>query len=110
MSLEHLSYSLLDKPFQTRSRTADPTPHVEQTDAVQFAAQSCAWAYMSSTLEDELASSRALARRALEHKQNDLNTEESDITDSRVRYDAERLLEFYDELHEVEVSALYCEE
>ena len=60
---------------------------------------------MSSTLEDELASARSLAHAALKQKENELKAEESDIADSRVRYDAERLLEFYDEFHYVEVRA-----
>ncbi|KAI0331320.1 hypothetical protein GY45DRAFT_1249095 [Cubamyces sp. BRFM 1775] len=59
---------------------------------------------MSSTLEDELASARSLAHAALKQKENELKAEESDIADSRVRYDAERLLEFYDEFHDVEIA------
>ena len=65
---------------------------------------------MGSTLEDELASSRSLAQAALEHREHELKEEESDIADSRVRYDAERLLEFYDELQDVKVSAPYDRE
>ncbi|KAH9899553.1 hypothetical protein C8Q73DRAFT_743465 [Cubamyces lactineus] len=59
---------------------------------------------MGSTLEDELASSRSLAQAALEHREHELKEEESDIADNRVRYDAERLLEFYDELQDVKVA------
>ncbi|KAI0355301.1 hypothetical protein OH77DRAFT_1403237 [Trametes cingulata] len=53
---------------------------------------------MTSTLDDELSSSRLVARAALENKQAELTAEEQDIAESRVRYEAERVLNFYDEL------------
>ncbi|KAI0677248.1 hypothetical protein C8Q78DRAFT_1001857 [Trametes maxima] len=53
---------------------------------------------MTSTLEDGLASASNAAQASLERKQNSLNAEEADIAESRVRYEAERLLNFYDEL------------
>ena len=51
-----------------------------------------------STLQDRLGSSRATALAALESRKHELDVEEADIAESRVRYEAERLVDFYDEL------------
>ncbi|KAI0650436.1 hypothetical protein C8Q79DRAFT_900519 [Trametes meyenii] len=53
---------------------------------------------MTSTLEDGIVSGSTAARASLERKQDILHTEEADIAESRVRYEAERLLNFYDDL------------
>lgn len=58
---------------------------------------------MTSSLEDELGKATKVARAALEARQQKLDLEEADIAESRVRYEAERLLEFYDELSDRQV-------
>ncbi|KAI0774563.1 hypothetical protein C8Q74DRAFT_1200959 [Fomes fomentarius] len=58
---------------------------------------------MTSTLEDELGKANKAAQIALEARKKDLNAEEADIAESRVRYESERLLDFYDELDDKKV-------
>ncbi|OJT07109.1 hypothetical protein TRAPUB_2043 [Trametes pubescens] len=75
-----------------------------QPDTLQLAAQSCAWSYMTSTVEEGLSSGRTVAQGALKKRKEELDVEEADIAESRVRYEAERLLDFYDELNDTKVA------
>ncbi|KAI9064836.1 hypothetical protein FKP32DRAFT_1625011 [Trametes sanguinea] len=59
---------------------------------------------MTCTLEEGLESSRAAAHAALRQRQKELDDEEADIAESRVRYEAERLLQFYDELSDMKIA------
>ncbi|KAI0375954.1 hypothetical protein BV20DRAFT_1032323 [Pilatotrama ljubarskyi] len=59
---------------------------------------------MTSTMEDGLVSSKAIAHAALEERQTKLLTEEQEVAEGRVRYEAERLLDFYDELSDDKVA------
>ncbi|KAI0638488.1 hypothetical protein C8Q77DRAFT_1048857 [Trametes polyzona] len=59
---------------------------------------------MTSSLEEGLLSGRLTAQDALAKRQAELDAEEADIADSRVRYEAERLLDFYDELGDAKVA------
>ncbi|KAI0776155.1 hypothetical protein BD413DRAFT_526869 [Trametes elegans] len=79
-------------------------PSKTHPDELQVAAQTCAWSYMASTLDETLEFGRTSARVALERRQDELEADEADIADSRVRYEAERLLEFYDELCDMKVA------
>ncbi len=58
---------------------------------------------MTSTVEEGLSSGRTVAQGALKKRQEELDVEETDIAGSRVRYEAERLLDFYDELNDTKV-------
>ena len=44
------------------------------------------------------------ARAVLDTRRNELAAEEADIAESRVRFEAERLVDFYDELGDRQVS------
>ncbi|EIW61587.1 uncharacterized protein TRAVEDRAFT_69909 [Trametes versicolor FP-101664 SS1] len=59
---------------------------------------------MTSTVEEGLSSGRAAAQGALKKRREELDAEETDIAESRVRYEAERLLDFYDELNDTKVA------
>lgn len=58
---------------------------------------------MTSTLEEGLSSGRSIAQDALDKRSEELDAEEADIAESRVRYEVERLLDFYDELSDTKV-------
>ncbi|KAH9948784.1 hypothetical protein B0H21DRAFT_214254 [Amylocystis lapponica] len=53
---------------------------------------------MSSTLETHLNTATRAAHSALEARAKELATDEADIADSRIRFEAERLLDLYEEL------------
>ncbi len=48
--------------------------------------------------------SKNVARAALDTRRNELAAEEADIAESRVRFEAERLVDFYDKLGDRQVS------
>ncbi|KAI0832733.1 hypothetical protein BC628DRAFT_1528969 [Trametes gibbosa] len=90
---------------KTRARAPDSVAQpTSQPDELHLAAQSCAWSYMTSTIEDGLCAGRLSAEQSLKSRQEQLNVEEADIAESRVRYEAEQLLDFYDELSDVKVA------
>ncbi|EPS98734.1 hypothetical protein FOMPIDRAFT_1164819 [Fomitopsis schrenkii] len=53
---------------------------------------------MSASLENSYAASQRSAAAALEERRAELSAQEANIADARVRFDAERLVSFYDEL------------
>ncbi|KAI0722362.1 hypothetical protein C8T65DRAFT_564729 [Cerioporus squamosus] len=59
---------------------------------------------MTSGLEEELKKSDKAAHAALEMRRKELAAEEADIADSRIRYEAERMVDFYDELSDRKVA------
>ncbi|KAI9000726.1 hypothetical protein BD414DRAFT_11118 [Trametes punicea] len=59
---------------------------------------------MCSNLEEGLASARLAAQAALRQRQKKLDQDETNIAESRVRYEAEQVLLFYDELNGDKVS------
>ena len=61
---------------------------------------------MTSSLEEELKRSCDSAQVALKVRRQELAAEEADIADSRVRYEAERMLDFYDELNDRKVRVI----
>ena len=61
---------------------------------------------MTSSLEEELKRSGDSAQVALKVRRQELAAEEADIADSRVRYEAERMLDFYDELNDRKVRVI----
>lgn len=61
---------------------------------------------MTFTVEEGLSSGRTAAQGALQKRREELDVEETDIAESRVRYEAERLLDFYDELNDTKVSPI----
>ncbi|KAK0447791.1 hypothetical protein EV421DRAFT_161761 [Armillaria borealis] len=74
-------------------------PEPERTsDPLQIAAQVYPWMYMTSTLDACFKDAEATAKRDLETKAKELEAEEANISDERIRFEAERLIEFYDEL------------
>ncbi|KAJ6615650.1 hypothetical protein B0H10DRAFT_2040435 [Mycena sp. CBHHK59/15] len=73
--------------------TPDPT-----SDSLQVAAQVYPWIYMTSTLEACFKTAEKSAENDLATRGRELSEEESDISDQRVRLEAERTVEFYEEL------------
>ncbi|KAG7447654.1 uncharacterized protein BT62DRAFT_930680 [Guyanagaster necrorhizus] len=53
---------------------------------------------MSSTLDACFKGAEAAAKKDLEAKAKELEAEEANISDERIRFEAERLIEFYNEL------------
>ncbi|RPD66863.1 hypothetical protein L227DRAFT_648032 [Lentinus tigrinus ALCF2SS1-6] len=91
---------------KTRPQAPDALSSSETPDALQLAAQSCAWAYMTSGMEEELRRSDNAAQAALKARRKELAAEEADIADSRTRYEGERMLDFYDELSDHKYNAV----
>ncbi|EMD40537.1 hypothetical protein CERSUDRAFT_111137, partial [Gelatoporia subvermispora B] len=60
---------------------------------------------MTRSLQDCYSASEKIALDALNTRAQELETEETDIADSRTRFEAERLLDFYDELCSPEMAA-----
>lgn len=54
--------------------------------------------YMTSTLEACFASSEQVAKNDLETRAKQISEEESELSDQRTRLEAERAIDFYDEL------------
>ncbi|KAJ6561450.1 hypothetical protein DFH09DRAFT_493904 [Mycena vulgaris] len=82
------------QPAQSGSHsTPQPT-----SDALQVAAQVYPWMYMTSTLDACFKSAETAAEKDLAARTAELSLEESDISDQRARLEAERHIEFYDEL------------
>ncbi|KAI0751089.1 hypothetical protein C8Q80DRAFT_1155476, partial [Daedaleopsis nitida] len=90
---------------KTRLRPQHASLTTEQPNGLQTAAQSCAWTYMSTSLEDELQRARTTALGTIEARRRELAAAETDIAESRIRFEAERLLDFYDELDDKKVAA-----
>ncbi|KZT05550.1 uncharacterized protein LAESUDRAFT_655664 [Laetiporus sulphureus 93-53] len=53
---------------------------------------------MSSTLETSFEASKQAANKELQARAVELSAEETNIADARIRFEAERLLDFYEEL------------
>ncbi|KZT66047.1 hypothetical protein DAEQUDRAFT_730816 [Daedalea quercina L-15889] len=85
--------------------TRDQTEPLTTLDALQQAAQIQSWLFMSATLENSYAAAQRSAAAALEQRRVELSEEEADIADARVRFDAERLIDFYDELMTPQVAS-----
>jgi len=68
------------------------------TDPLHLAAQVYSWTYMSSTLDACFKSAEEAANKDLETWNKELATEEAEISEQRQRLDAQRAIEFYDEL------------
>ncbi|KAK7062208.1 hypothetical protein R3P38DRAFT_2834071 [Favolaschia claudopus] len=82
------------EPHQSGSDSA-PQP---TTDSLQVAAQLYPWIYMTSTLEACFKTSKAAAEKDIAAREAELAEEESDFSEQRVRLEAERRIEFYEEL------------
>jgi len=61
---------------------------------------------MTTTLTRRFESSKQAAKAALEDRAQQQSAEEADIADARVRLEAERLLDFYDELSDPVLSSI----
>ncbi|OBZ70120.1 hypothetical protein A0H81_09651 [Grifola frondosa] len=88
---------------RTRQRAPEPAS-APASDPLQVAGQVYAWQYMKSTLEGQLESSKVAAAKSLERRARELSVEEADVADSRVRFEAEHLLDFYEEIGDVEIA------
>ncbi|KAJ6486475.1 hypothetical protein C8R47DRAFT_524198 [Mycena vitilis] len=84
-------------PTQPEQSSSESVPQ-PTTDSLQVAAQIYPWMYMTSTLEACFKSSEAAAEKDLAARSAELSEEESDISDQRARLEAERNVEFYEEL------------
>ncbi|RDB19934.1 hypothetical protein Hypma_012941 [Hypsizygus marmoreus] len=68
------------------------------SDSLQVAAQLYPWLYMTSTLEACFKTAEETANKGLEARSQQLAEEEQDISDQRIRFEAEKAADFYDEL------------
>ncbi|KAF9567417.1 hypothetical protein CPC08DRAFT_703305 [Agrocybe pediades] len=80
------------------SGPAPTQPSTNASDPLQLAAQVYPWAYMSSTLDACFDNAETTAKNDLEGRAKELAAEESETADKRERLEAERAIEFYDEL------------
>ncbi|EPQ59042.1 hypothetical protein GLOTRDRAFT_125358 [Gloeophyllum trabeum ATCC 11539] len=91
------------------SSSAKPQPPVlkplDQSDTLQVAAQLYSWLYMNNSLKKAHDFSNAAAREAIESFRRRLQEEESDISDRHIRFEAERLIAFLEELASSEIAA-----
>ncbi|KAF8914292.1 hypothetical protein CPB84DRAFT_1758891 [Gymnopilus junonius] len=89
-------------PKPASERTPPQPPAAEQqtptVDPLQVAAQVYPWTYMTSTLDACFKDAEVAATADLATRANQLSTEESEIADQRTRLEAERSIEFFDEL------------
>ncbi|KAJ7887579.1 hypothetical protein B0H14DRAFT_2695357 [Mycena olivaceomarginata] len=85
------------KAAQPEQSGSGPAPQ-PTTDPLQVAAQVYPWIYMTSTLEACFKSSETAAEKDLAAREAELAEEESDVAEQRVRLEAERQIEFYEEL------------
>ncbi|KAF9478392.1 hypothetical protein BDN70DRAFT_879996 [Pholiota conissans] len=74
---------------QQPTRTSDP---------LQVAAQVYPWTYMTSTLDACFKGAEAAATNDLETRTKELSEEESELAEQRDRLEAERALDFFEEL------------
>ncbi|KAI0732861.1 hypothetical protein C8Q72DRAFT_70078 [Fomitopsis betulina] len=91
-------------PMPADTATRDRRDLLTTPDALQQAAQAQSWLYMSASLENSYAATERSAAAALEQQRTELSAQEADIADARVRFDAERLVSFYQELLTPEVA------
>ncbi|KAJ7506548.1 hypothetical protein B0H11DRAFT_2219247 [Mycena galericulata] len=87
--------SSLTSTTSTPSSNSAPQP---TSDALQVAAQVYPWMYMTSTLDACFKSAETAAEKDLAARTKEISEEESDISDQRARMEAERNVEFYEEL------------
>ncbi|KAF9462016.1 hypothetical protein BDZ94DRAFT_1310037 [Collybia nuda] len=80
-------------PVSTKEQGPTPT-----SDPLQVAAQLYPWMYMTSTLEACFQTAEEAARKDLEARAKLVEEEESEIADQRIRFEAERAADLYDEL------------
>lgn len=78
--------------------TRDQATPLTTLDASQQAAQLQSWLFMSAKLESSYAGAKLAAAAAIEQRRAELSADEADIADARVRFEAERLIAFYEEL------------
>ncbi|KAF7352341.1 hypothetical protein MVEN_01197800 [Mycena venus] len=84
-------------PSSTQPAQSGSAPQ-PTTDSLQVAAQVYPWLYMTSTLEACFKSAETAAEKDLTAREAELAEEESDLVDQRARLEAERKIEFYEEL------------
>ncbi|KAF8076791.1 hypothetical protein FPV67DRAFT_433044 [Lyophyllum atratum] len=68
------------------------------SDPLQVAGQLYPWLHMTSTLEACFQTAEEAAKKDLAARSQQLAEEESEISDERTRFEAERAADFYDEL------------
>ncbi|KAF5371342.1 hypothetical protein D9758_004183 [Tetrapyrgos nigripes] len=78
--------------------TATDTNGTSSSDPLQVAAQLYPWMYMTSTLEACFKTAEETANKELDERAKSLEAGEADVSDQQVRMEAERTIEFYDEL------------
>ncbi|KAI0797088.1 hypothetical protein C8Q75DRAFT_225705 [Abortiporus biennis] len=85
----------------TSSAQGEPGSH----DVLQIAAQLYSWYYMTSSLEKCRLSTQQNVSKLLQKRTAQLEAEEAEIADSRTRYEAEQILDFYDEISEERIAS-----
>ncbi|KII94614.1 hypothetical protein PLICRDRAFT_33422 [Plicaturopsis crispa FD-325 SS-3] len=84
--------------------TAPPIPSKPPVDSLQAAAQSLPWAFMTTNLENGFKSAELAARKELNDHEQKLTAQEAEVSDQRVRFQAEKAIAFYEELATDELS------
>lgn len=80
------------------------------SDTLHLAAQLQSWLFMSSTLETSFEASKQAANKELQARAVELSAEETNIADARIRFEAERLLDFYEELMDSSARTLFLDD
>ncbi|KAJ3501071.1 hypothetical protein NLJ89_g9506 [Agrocybe chaxingu] len=95
----------MDTPFQAHASTpAPPSPAANEqqptrtSDPLQVAAQAYPWMFMSTTLDACFKSAETTATNEIDARTKELDEQEAGISDQRDRLEAERAIQFYDEL------------
>ncbi|KAF8969353.1 hypothetical protein BDZ97DRAFT_1915316 [Flammula alnicola] len=85
-------------PPPATAPTVAEQPPTRTSDPLQVAAQVYPWTYMSSTLDACFKGAETIAINDLETRARQLTEEESEIADERDRLEAERAIDFFEEL------------
>ncbi|PPQ92733.1 hypothetical protein CVT25_015700 [Psilocybe cyanescens] len=88
----------LSEPSSSTPAPIVESPPTRTTDPLQVASQVYPWTYMSSTLDACFKGAEATSTNDLETRAKELEAQESEISEQLNRLDAERSIEFYDEL------------
>ncbi|KAI0082513.1 hypothetical protein K474DRAFT_1655303 [Panus rudis PR-1116 ss-1] len=79
---------------------------IYQHDTMNILAQAYAWQYMTATTEDCYEKTRKSSLETLEASSRELSEQEDKIADARIRFEAERVLDFCDQLSDCKMQHL----
>ncbi|CAL1700198.1 unnamed protein product [Somion occarium] len=84
--------------------SASRAPASTRSDALRIAAEAYSWQYMTATLQHVHKLTERSTLNSLQDRSNELAAEEALVADARVRFEAEQILEFCDELSDSQFS------